>query len=139
MDEQRRGPGRGQRRRDLPRDVTAFAHPGDDQPSPHRRADIKGEPERAIERLRQLLEPLDFGADHPPADRDVLRQQRRLSEPPQPGQCLMRRDGDYSIPQSTVPLIAIIAPDRRAPAGPSSMRENVLLSPALEVKQRTIW
>jgi hypothetical protein len=51
----------------------------------------------------------------------------------------MRRDGDYSIPQSTVPLIAITAPDRSAPAGSSSMRENVLLGPALEVKQRAIW
>jgi hypothetical protein len=68
-----------------------------------------------------------------------LRQRRRLSNPPQPGQCLMRRDGDYSIPQSTVPLIAITAPKRGPPAGSSSMRENVLLGPALEVKQRTIW
>ena len=52
MDEKGRGPGRGQRRRDLPRDMAAFAHSSDDQPAPHRRADIEREPERAVERLR---------------------------------------------------------------------------------------
>ena len=66
--------GRGERRRYLARHMATLAHPGDDQAAAHRGADVEGEPECPVEGFRQLLEPVDLGANDPPRHRDILHQ-----------------------------------------------------------------
>src|SRR5215471_1122335 len=116
--------------------MAAFAHSRHDQAPSRRRADVEGAPERAVEGLRQLLQTLDLGANDPSSDRQIPGQERQRLALPRRRQGLGRRNGDDLVPQNPSPLIAINTPTA-TPAGQSSMRENVLLGPALQVKRGT--
>ena len=71
MDELRRGSGRGQGGGDLAADMAALADPGNDDPPAHRRAQPDCRAKPVVEPVGQRFEAADFGADHPPPDRDV--------------------------------------------------------------------
>ena len=78
MDEQRRRAGRGEGRGDLARDMAALADAGDDEPAARPRRTGRA-PRRMRRRARrELLQPVDLGADHPARDGKVMRQARLL-------------------------------------------------------------
>ena len=158
MDELRRRAGRGQRRGDLARDMAALADPGDDQPAARRRAQIERAPERAVERSRaSRSRPAISARMHTSADIEIAGQ-RAVPSLPSARAAFVRRSAGGSIfpksgsglwPDWSAPCRATRQrsfPPRQLPrirsrpvhrrASPKhSMRENVLLGPAFQVKQ----
>jgi hypothetical protein len=64
MDELRGRAGRGQRRRDLARDMARFAHPRNDHPAARAQDQLDGPGEAAIQTVRELAHPLQLDRDH---------------------------------------------------------------------------
>jgi hypothetical protein len=92
--------GRGERRRDFARHMTALADPGDDQAAADRRTHVQRAPEHPVEGSRQLLKPIDLGPNDPPRNRDVLAQPRRPRDGGKGRQPITRHDRDRLFPQN---------------------------------------
>src|SRR6516162_3452078 len=102
--------------------MTAFPHPGDDYPSLHRDAGVYGVCEPLVERLCQTFETADFGAYHSAGDVEIGIAKRPMAE----CRWLWRLGSRAGIDRHRIDP---------PPSMARLMRKDVLLRPALEIKQ----